>query len=345
VLEGPQFGCAGVRRGLLLLLASCAAPDPTRPDVPPLTDTARVTALQSDHACARCHAQIAAEWSRSEHHASDDQTFRASLGREHAPEFCQGCHAPLGTEPSPAGELGVGVTCSNCHADIRLGPLGHPRAPQVSAERASRVCAKCHEFAFPGPRQHPEKLQLTISEHAASPFANTPCMSCHMPRIAEASGAHASHSFAEARSESTLRAALSVESQRVTPTRVRLTLRSQHVGHAFPTGDLFRRLVIEADVLGPDYAVISHQQRQLARHFGSLPAAHDASERVAIADDRVLAGAPSVTELDLGDAALGRPIGWRVRYERVLHLNPVHEEDATIESSLVLASGTLSENP
>jgi hypothetical protein len=237
------------------------------------------------------------------------------------------------------------VTCSNCHANIRLGPLGHPRAPQVSAETASRVCAKCHEFSFPGSREHPEKLQLTISEHAASSFANTPCVSCHMPRITEASGAHASHAFAEARSESALRAALSVESQRVTPTRVRLTLRSQHVGHAFPTGDLFRRLVIEANVLGPDYAVFSHQQRQLARHFGNVAAARGASERIAIADDRVQADAPSVTELELGDAALGRPIVWQVRYERVLHLNPAHEEDASVESSLLLANGTLSEKP
>ena len=349
---GRHFERAGVPCRLLCAVAisACASHEPS----PPPSESAGVAhdlaeAERDDQQCTRCHVQIAAEWLGSEHHASDDATFRASLAREAVPEFCRGCHAPFAdstaTLPAAAGN---GVSCSSCHQDIRLGPLGHPRPAQSNAADANGACARCHEFAFPGLRQHPEKLQLTVSEHAASSYAGTPCVTCHMPPVPEARAprrAHASHAFAEARSESALRAALAVQSERATPTRVRLTLRSQRVGHAFPTGDLFRRLLIEADTLGPDYAVLAHAQRQLARHFGDLPAARDRLERVALVDDRVQPDVPTVVELELGAAAAGRPISWRVRYERVLHLDPKREEEAVVESSVLLASGTLPEKP
>jgi hypothetical protein len=328
---------------LLLPLTACSAPDVQSN---PATLSTREAVTPADRVCVRCHAQIAEEWSRSEHHASDDSTFRTALARERAPEFCVGCHAPFASaERTGERDAGAGVSCSSCHVGLQLGPFGHAHAPEVSAESASRVCTKCHEFDFPGVRQQREKLQLTVTEHAASSYANTPCVSCHMRRSENDDEAHASHAFAEARSAAALRAALGVESERISPTRVRLTLRSRGVGHAFPTGDLFRRLVLEADALGPDYAVLAHAERYLARHFGQTSVARDRTERTAVSDDRVQADAASVVELELGEGARGRAIAWRVRYERVLHLNPAHEDQAIVESSLLLADGKLLDKP
>ena len=97
--------------------------------------------------------------------------------------------------------------------------------------------------------------------------------------------------------------------------------------------------------MGPDFAVVAHAERYLARHFGDLSFARDATERVALVDDRVEPDAPRVVELDLGESAALHPIRWRVRYERVLRSSPAREDTAVVESSLQLAAGTLSETP
>lgn len=345
VLVGAHLGRRLVAWGIgALALVACSARDPSEPGS---SAVELADGKPEGERCGRCHAQITAEWAESQHHTSNDATFRASLGREATPEFCRGCHAPFDA-PSVTEAASVGLSCSSCHGDVRLGPIGHPHPPRPDASALNATCGQCHEFAFPGLRRQPEKLQLTVSEHAASSYAGTACVSCHMPRVAgqrESERAHASHAFGEARSEGELRAALAVDSDRVAPTRVRVVLRSLQVGHAFPTGDLYRRLRIEAEVVGPDYAVLAHIERALARHFGDVSAARDHLERVALVDDRVLPDVPTVVELDLGATAYGRPVTWRVRYERVLHLDPKHEEDAVVESSVLLASGTLSEKP
>jgi hypothetical protein len=285
--------------------------------------------------CSRCHAEIVNEWAGSEHRASDDAVFRAAVRGEAAQAFCKGCHA---------AETGIG--CASCHGEVQVGFWGHGAV--TTADSPPRgACAKCHEFEFPGPREHAEKMQSTASEHAASPYTALSCSECHMPRVRDGwFGAHRSHAFAEAREPARLRAALAVRAERTGASRVALTLASKHVGHAYPTGDLFRRLVVEVDALGPDFSIVASARRDLARHFVDVPSSLGPNgERVAARDDRVMPGAASRIELDLGAEARGRPVAWRVRYERVLQLNPRHEADARVESSLVLASGELPEAP
>ncbi len=51
-------------------------------------------------------------------------------------------------------------------------------------------------------------------------------------------------------------------------TTVRVTLRPGAVGHAFPTGDMFRRIEIDGTAVGADHAVVAQQVRYLTRHFG-----------------------------------------------------------------------------
>jgi hypothetical protein len=60
-------------------------------------------------------------------------------------------------------------------------------------------------------------------------------------------------------------------------------------------------------------------------------------------DDRVgLAGrVPSIVELELGRQAEGRPIAWRVAYQRVENPAGSAERDAVVEGEIVVAEGTL----
>jgi hypothetical protein len=160
-----------------------------------------------------------------------------------------------------------------------------------------------------------------------------------MPRA----GGHRSHAFAASRDPALVRGAATVTATRPGARLVRVVLTpTATLGHAFPTGDLFRRLEISARVSG--VTLPEERVRLLARHFrpgrsagaGLLP-------RVLAADDRVgLAGsAPSVVELDLGRQAEGRPIAWRVTYQRVEHPAGREERDAVVEGEIVVAEGTL----
>jgi hypothetical protein len=273
--------------------------------------------------------------------------FRSALAAEEPREFCVACHAP-NRSSAASSPTHAGIGCRECHVGIELDASGEGHTHVTVAGSAGTVksCATCHEFSFPGARQHEEKLQLTASEHDQSSFARVACAACHMPRVGGWFSSHHSHAFAEARDEAQLRGALRTSVERPDASHVSLTLSAHDVGHAFPTGDLFRRLVVEAEVIGPDYAFLGERRRDLARHFTDLPGLDRRhGERVATADDRVPADGAQRVDFDFGDVARGRTIAWQVRYERVLHLNPTHEADAEVESSVLLDRGQLADRP
>jgi hypothetical protein len=63
---------------------------------------------------------------------------------------------------------------------------------------------------------------------------------------------HRSHAFVASRDPAFVRQAVRVQAVRDDATTILLTLSPGNVGHAFPTGDLFRRLVVVAEVPGDD---------------------------------------------------------------------------------------------
>lgn len=105
-----------------------------------------------------------------------------------------------------------GVTCATCHG------------------RDGRTCVDCHQFDLPGTTV---ASQDTAREHARSFYTARPCTGCHDPH--DPQGGH---------DAAALRRALSVVAT-ATPTGTRLALTTHGVGHAFPTGDPFRRVVVE----------------------------------------------------------------------------------------------------
>lgn len=288
--------------------------DPTMPGPAPQAVAGRL-GIDND-SCEACHAVQAAQWRGSQHQtAYREAEFQRALAHEPLP-FCRGCHAPEAdpAAPAPPELAGLGVGCVSCHVpeDMVLGAPGPGRAAAPHAIRrppgfaGDQACAGCHEFAFPG--RPGVMMQATIAEHAASEHAATSCADCHMPRLA---GGRRDHRFAGSRDPELLRRSLRVTAGRAGGT-VNMTIEPGWVGHAVPTGDLFRRLVVEAEV-ADGRQVLAREAQALGRRF-----AQEHGRRTPIADDRVGARpGPTEVVLALGAVADDRPIRWRVRHERV----------------------------
>ena len=352
----PRMATHGDRRG---------ATSATMPG--PATVGARLDAPTRNRECEACHVEIAAEWRGSLHQRSYvDPEFARALEREPQP-FCRGCHAPEADPraPAPAPLAALGVACVTCHApaglsaDAVLAVLGDshaaphavlagpgdshaaPHAVVASAAFAGApACAACHEFEFPG-RAAP--MQMTVREHAASRFAATSCADCHMPWTGDGASRHRSHVFAASRDPALLQRSLRVEATRG-PGVVALRLVPAAVGHAVPTGDLFRRLLVEAEARGAAGAVVGRDARTLERRFERRRESSLRTVQVEVADDRP--GAPGSREadgaavvlLELGAEADVYPVRWRVVHQRVeFH----RSEDVVIAGELELAVGDL----
>jgi hypothetical protein len=298
--------------GLFVLGCSPArAPDVAVSSVGP-------TAGSVDVACSGCHFAIVEEWRTSLHRAShDDPSYLGALTGEPV-AFCNGCHAP---EHDPS----AGVSCATCHAEAHR-PMAH------RAQGSNRSCAGCHEFMLPTGTAF---MQRTASEHRASAYANASCESCHMPSVGAGVARHRSHAFLASRDPATLRRALAIEAVPLAPGTIEVTLRLAEVGHAVPTGDMFRRLVVRAEALDPRGRVVGSAERRLARRFALERAGY-----VEVADERPggARGAVVRVPLDLGESAAGARIRYRVDHERVTNDFRAPER---VEASIMLAEGEI----
>lgn len=324
---------------LLFLPAACS---PASAEPPP---PARVSAssrhhvaslvhgldVEANEACMRCHPLQAQQWLGSQHQTSYvESPFQVAHALEPR-AFCRGCHAPM-ADPStrpPQAQAALGVACTSCHVQ-RDGALVSTTALRTEG------CLACHEFPFPDNalRDRPLMMQSTGHEHADSRFADRSCADCHMPRAADG---HHDHRFVASRDPQQLRRAVTIAAERVDAQRVRITLAPGQVGHAFPTGDLLRRLEVgvqRADGEGP----VRH--RYLARHFGNRTQRSGAWMLSGLRDDRVPPAGARVVELRLSDAS-DAPIRWWVQYQRVAHQRSLDPRDAALDGAVTLATGAL----
>lgn len=269
--------------------------------------------------CVHCHEQQARQWEGSLHQRSFiDEGFQTAFARERR-AFCRGCHAPE-ADPSgapPRAQAKLGVACVTCHVpegaglatDAVLAAPGPGRGPSPHPLVRSRAfgeaeaCASCHEFRSP---RSPIELQTTVAEHRRSALADEPCQSCHMP----VRDGFRAHGFPASRDPSVLREAVRASAEREGADGVAVILLPGRVGHAVPTGDLFRRLVVELGVRGDDgFEVLD--QRALGRHF-----ARRGGRREQVRDDRLgMPDAPARIRLRAPEP-MGAPLRWRVVYER-----------------------------
>lgn len=322
------------------------------------------SAADENAACERCHAEIADEWRGSQHQtAFVDEAFQRAYAREPS-AFCAGCHAPEDSQPTlSSARTRLGVACVSCHlaGDTVLaanddgsrprGPAPHPLARRADFG-SDAACAACHTFSFGDDerRFRPLAMQNTVAEHALSDRASTSCAGCHLPlveaRDAHEGRRHRSHAFASTREASAHTRALEIAATRSSPTEARLSISlvPRTLGHAYPTGDLFRRVAITAEIVDDDFRVRATTTRYLGRTFLLDRDRHGEAIRGERADTRlgVRAGETSAEiALDLGAIARDRPIHWRVELERVLHVNDGDEANAVVHDRLLLGRGEL----
>lgn len=294
---------------------------------------------RDDQACRTCHVAVAREHDRSLHAAAfSDPSFQRGYAIEPA-AFCRSCHAP---ESVPDSEPDVfaqthGVTCVTCHRPNSDGPILSgagttsscassyaPHAITRVDDFGSRSCAACHEFAFPGASALGAAglMQKTMSEHAASPERGQSCAACHMPA--------GDHRVAVSREPDVLRSALRVDAIRANASRIVLTLEALHVGHAMPTGDLFRRLLVRVKTAR------GLVERPLGRSFRARHADDGQVVRFESRDERLASGEVRRLELEVGP-----DVAWEVVYQRVLGMSQAPPFTTKVEDELVLASGQL----
>lgn len=317
----------------LACVVSPSAASPREPMPGPSVQRPRGTPVEAiERACERCHADIAAEWRGSLHASSSfDPLYLDAFSREPLP-FCEGCHAPEGR---PLAHLGVGcVTCHLLTGEVLAAP-GKRAAPhpvrRVEAFAGVSACASCHEFEFPGRVVGPSLMQSTVSEHRRSAYADRSCADCHMPLVGEGRRAHRSHAFA---AREGLADAVKVDARWEGQALV-VTVEPSGVGHALPTGDLFRRLSVSVSAEGEGES--RSEVRYLARH-----AATARREVMGPFDDRpgVDPSRPASELWFLFEwASEGATATWRVSYERVMHPTSGVEREAVVADAVPLSSG------
>jgi hypothetical protein len=318
--------------------------------------------------CATCHAEIAAEWAISAHAQSWlDPVFQAEyrLTRRAA---CRHCHAPLATAAlaslpdGPGGPRSQassrvdadtrGIDCAVCH--IRdghvLGVQGRG-ATDHAVRRDARLattafCGACHQFDFPTPepgapaRYHPGRPQQnTVAEWAQSRFADRPCQACHMPHTGRPGRRHASHAFRTLDDPRQLARAVRVAvsaRRRGATVQVTAVLAPGEIGHAFPTGDVFRQavLTVRAGAVG--------RQAVLMRYFAQTMTDDASGHLLGQVDDTRVpppgAGPPQRFELAL-DAPGAADVTWSLDLFR-LAPDDARARGLDTVQGLRIASGT-----
>jgi hypothetical protein len=155
---------------------------------------------------------------------------------------------------------------------------------------------------------------------------------------------HHDHGFAVVGQPQMLRAAVTIAATRPEPGRVVIELSPRLVGHAFPTGDLFRRVVIElhADDDGQAWST----QRVLEREFVGQRVGDGQIIKVEREDSRVGIGrGPRIVELELPAELHGRPLRWVLVYERALEAASGSQRHADIWDRTAFAEGRLPVEP
>jgi hypothetical protein len=213
----------------------------------------RATSTPAWLECAECHAEIDAQWRGSLHATAwTDPIVQAEYARSPAPT-CRGCHAPADVPER-------GIDCAACHVrdgwilaarPSPAGVLAHP-VRATPAQGTVDACRGCHQFDFADDGVHDprEPLQDTLAEWARSTAADEgrTCQACHMAERRDPDGVRrTSHALRGLDDPQLLAEAVRVDGEALadaTGVTVRLELRGHRIGHAFPTGDLFREAVL-----------------------------------------------------------------------------------------------------
>ena len=295
--------------------------------------------------CADCHQEAAEQWSASRHSVAwTNDLMQAGFVAE-ARLFCVYCHAPSTAQvaevtanmatyralsptapphgaapgallPEPKAE--EGISCVVCH--LRNGEVLSANPPDPESPHPIRTdptfgteaaCVTCHQFPAPSfvdgrtiPSDQP--MQATVAEWEAwraETGHREDCTDCHMP--------DGDHRMPGVHDHEQLRSAIRAKVRGRGANRV-LRIEAVDVGHAVPTGDLFRRLTVEVRRADTDWTTIEVLGRRfIVDDSGPVPIKRQ------VADTRPRPEHP--IDVPLSDPLLS---GIRVR----IHLGGTHDE-------------------
>jgi hypothetical protein len=311
---------------LLLPLAAQAGDYWARPLAPQGKAPAAWSDLEAaldPQSCGACHPDKLAEWSGSLHAKAFSPGLVGQLLTFSPQETqdCLDCHAPLAEQamafeaarqagkahlPQVQGLAAAGNSCGGCHlrGHQRFGPPARggkaaAKAPHggFTASRdfqQSDFCAACHQFAA-DQAINGKPLENTVAEWRASPQGGSgqTCQSCHMP--------DRQHLWRGIHDPATTAAGLD---HIVTAGRdkVRFTVTSARVGHAFPTY-VTPKVVLHAVLL--DGAGRPRAGSEVT-HVIQRRVAFDGTDWTELSDTRLLPGQSATLEIVWQDARRAR---------------------------------------
>jgi hypothetical protein len=159
-----------------------------------------------------------------------------------------------------------------------------------------------------------------------------------MPWVDGAQGRRRSHRFRGGHDGDFAARALDVTVERSEGETVTVTLATtSEVGHAVPTGDLFRRLAVElvAETADGPQTIAT---RVLTRTFDDKPGPQRLPVRQEVSDDRPRFGSAAELRLGIPARLADAPLGLRVWLERVQHPRGDDPRDAVLASRTLLSS-------
>lgn len=233
--------------------------------------------------CGTCHVAQYEQWKTSRHAAAHSNPLYEHGFIDEPLDFCTHCHSPLAeqvaevqanadwyrarrhtdaplVERHPEEAASEGITCAVCH--VRDGQIvfhrdspGSPHDIRVEpAFNTAELCQNCHQFemftAGPGGVQSTGELMQSTYDEWLAWGGRSSCQDCHMPEGA--------HIFRGAHDREWLKQSVQVRQR-----GDRLRLRTRGVGHHLPTGDLFRRITVQADA-GEGFVLLATYGKQWA---------------------------------------------------------------------------------
>lgn len=293
--------------------------------------------------CAGCHPDAVAQWTASRHRVSWSNDLMQAGFLAEPRLFCVHCHAPAqeqlaeilpnmpiytslsphaSTHEPPPGPLAPepladeGISCVVCHLRGVQILTANPPSPDAPHNLrydplfgTESACVTCHEFsaavfldgAMVGDDQ---PMQSTVSEWRAwkvSSGRTEDCTTCHMPE--------GDHTMSGGHDRERVNRAINIRGSR---DGTALVVTAQDVGHAVPTGDLFRHLTLEQAprVEGPWTVLYTFGRSFALGHTGVVPIKRD------VHDTRLRPGVPVVVPLAQSGGH------WRLRS----HLGGPHDE-------------------
>lgn len=289
--------------------------------------------------CGSCHREAHERWASSAHAKGLSNPVYEAEASHAGGLACARCHSPRHEVVADHG-----VDCATCH--VRDGQVLTSHAVETQAHPTRQdprltdgtLCAACHQFDFAAAASDEraryvadEPLQNTMEEWRSSTAAanGRGCVDCHMD----------GHAFAGFDDRALLEKAVRV--------RIRARRRGDQVlvnasflprpelGHAFPTGDMFRVAILRIR-LGDEETTY-----ELRRHFATVsieePDGTVAFRVGQAADTRVMPLPAAPRRVELSVPAAEGPLRWRLELHR---LPPALAEARALEDTTrVIAQG------